>query len=327
MSAPAIHPAETVRYTIAIPLNNEEEHVVPLHARIVRIMSGRYEPFELIFVDDGSTDRTWNRLAELALLDRRVTAIKLRRNYGQTAALAAGFDHARGAIIITMDGDQQHDPGEIPLLIAKLEEGYDLVTGWRQVRSDNLVTRQWPSKVANWLMARLSGTELHDFGSTFKAYRREVLERIRLYGDLHRFIPALATSSGARIAEIPITISERDTGRSHYGLSRTIHVLFDLITIKFLLDYITRPLHFFGSIGLVSMLAAGLITGFLAVKKVFFGTHILDEHGPLTILGVVLFMAGVQLISTGLLGELMVRTYFESQGRRIYDVERVVGAR
>lgn len=326
MNASQLKFPEVIRYSVAVPLNNEEEHVVPLHGRIVAAMAGRYEPFEMVFVDDGSKDRTWARLLELTRTDPRVIAVKLRRNYGQTAALAAGFDHARGAIIITMDGDQQHDPGEIPLLLNKLEEGYDLVNGWRRSRADNYVTRRLPSKIANWLMAKIAGIELKDFGSTYKAYRREVLEHIRLYGDLHRFIPALATSGGARIAEIPITIVERDQGRSHYGLSRTIRVLFDLLTIKFLLDYLTRPLHFFGSLGLASMLVAGLIATFLAAKKLLFATRILDEHGPLLILGVVLFMAGVQLVSTGLLGELMVRTYFESQGRRIYDVERVVSA-
>lgn len=318
--------SEYVRYSIAIPLNDEQEHVVPLYDKIVSVMSRHYEPFEIVFVDDGSSDGTWARLLELTRIDPRVTSVKLRRNYGQTAALAAAFDHSRGAIVITMDGDLQHDPGEIPLLLRKMEEGYDLVNGWRKGRSDSLVTRRLPSRVANWLMAKLSGIALYDFGSTFKAYRREVVENIRLYGDLHRFIPALASSSGARIAEIPITIGERDRGRSHYGLSRTIRVLLDLLTIKFLLDYITRPLHFFGLLGLVSMMAAGGIGSFLLFKKILFGTHVLDEHGPLLILGGVLFMAGVQLISTGLLGELLVRTYFESQGRRIYDVERVVSS-
>ncbi len=314
-----------ISYSIAVPLNNEEAHVVPLYHKIVTAMGSAHAPFEIVLVDDGSTDHTWNRMVELTGIDHRITAVRLRRNYGQSAALAAAFDHSKGSIIITMDGDLQHDPAEIPRLLKKMEEGYDLVNGSRAGRTDNLMTRRMPSRAANWLMAKLSGIELRDFGSTFKAYRREVVQDIRLYGDLHRFIPALAGSRGARIAEMPITIAGRDSGRSHYGLSRTLRVLFDLLTIKFLLDYITRPLHFFGSLGLFAMIAGCGIGGFLAVTKLLRGTNLLDEHGPLLILGVVLFMAGIQLICTGLIGELLVRTYFESQGRKIYDVERVIG--
>src|ERR1700761_6409470 len=208
--------------------------------------------FELVFVDEGSRDRTYRLLEEIAAVDSRVLLVKLRRNFGQTSALAAGFDHASGEYILAMDGDLQHDPAEIPQFLAKLEEGYDVVSGWRAQRADNFVMRRIPSRIANWMMAKLSGVDIHDFGTTFKAYRREVIQGVPLYGQMHRFIPALGAWNGARIIEVPIKNIERPGGKSHYGISRTFRVFFDLIPIRFLLKYMSRPLHFFGSFGAIS---------------------------------------------------------------------------
>src|SRR3974390_271035 len=249
-----------IRYSIVVPLYNEEANVTPLYVRLTQVMEEFDEPYEIVFIDDGSRDDTANILHRISASDSRVRVVMLRRNFGQTAALKAGFDAARGDIIISMDGDLQHDPEEIPAFVAKLEEGYDIVSGWRAQRRDKWVTRRLPSRIANWMMAKLSGVALHDFGTTFKAYRRETIKSIPLYGELHRFIPALAAFSGARIAEIPINNPPRKNGKSNYGLSRTLHVFLDLLSIKFLLDYSTRPLHFFGPIGLLSA-GAGVLAG------------------------------------------------------------------
>jgi glycosyltransferase involved in cell wall biosynthesis len=319
----ADHPTS---YSVVVPFHNEEDSVVPLHEQIVAAIAGRYEPFELIFVDDCSTDSTYSLLRQVALSDERVTVIKLKRNYGQTPALAAGFDQADGDVIVAMDGDLQHDPAEIPVFIDTLAEGYDMVSGWREKRVDNFIMRRVPSKIANWLMAKLSGVELHDFGTTYKAYRKETIKSINLYGELHRFIPALVSWNGARIAEVPITNIERPKGESHYGISRTVRVLFDLITLRFMLRYVTRPLHFFGPIGLVGMLAGGGIGVYLLVEQLL-GVAIFAQHGALTMLAASLILAGIQLLSTGLVAELLARTYFESQKRRIYTVEHIVQGR
>ena len=246
-----------IRYSIVVPLYNEAPHIRPLYSGIVRAMAELDGNYEIVFVDDGSRDQTFNILSELCEEDARVTAVRLRRNFGQTAGLQAGFDFAQGEIIISMDGDLQHDPAEIPAFIAKLSEGYDIVSGWRSHRQDRWVTRRLPSRVANWLMSKLCGLDLHDFGTTFKAYRREVIKELQLYGELHRFIPALASWSGASVTEIPIRNLSRGSGKSHYGLSRTITVLLDLMCVKFLLDYSTRPLQFFGRWGLLSAGAGG----------------------------------------------------------------------
>src|SRR5438128_2548065 len=238
-----------IQFSIVVPFFNEQENIPPLYMRLTEVMDGIGEPYELVFVDDGSKDNTFKVLSDIYEHDRRVNIVRLRRNFGQTAALKAGFDFARGEVIISMDGDLQHDPDEIPRFVEKIEEGYDLVSGWRHQRKDAWLTRQVPSRVANWMMAKLSGIELHDFGTTFKAYRREIIQESQLYGELHRFIPALASSTGARIAEVPIENLERKSGRSHYGIGRTIRVFLDLIIVKFLLDYSTRPLQFCGLIG------------------------------------------------------------------------------
>ncbi len=308
--------------SIVIPVHNERESVVPLYQRLKRVLDERPEVYEVIFVDDGSTDGTGDLLQQLADHDPTVVVIQLRRNFGQTAALAAGFDYARGDVIVSLDGDLQHAPEDIPALLEKIEEGYDIVSGWRKDRVDNFWTRRLPSRIANWLMAKLSGVPIHDFGTTFKAYRASVLKDVRLYGELHRFIPALASYYGARITEVPIQNITRPKGRSHYGLGRTFNVLFDMLTIKFLLSYLTRPMHLFGRLGLLGSSSGALILLYLLAYKLA-GHHIMQEHGPLMMAGVLLFLAGGMLFTTGLLGELVMRVYFESQGRRIYAVRRV----
>jgi glycosyltransferase involved in cell wall biosynthesis len=315
------------KYSVVVPFHNEEESVTALYDRLKAVMEQVGDSFELVFVDDGSRDRTYRLLREVAAVDSRVVVIKLRRNFGQTSALAAGFDHSQGDFILSMDGDLQHDPAEIPLFLAKLEEGYDVVSGWRARRLDNVVMRQIPSRIANWAMARLSGVEIHDFGTTFKAYRRELIQSIPLYGEMHRFIPALASWYGASICELPIKISNREHGKSHYGISRTIRVFFDLLTIRFLLKYMTRPLHFFGRIGLAGFVTGGAITLWLAVLKLFLHQHIMAAHGPAMGFAGVLVLAGIQMIGIGLLGELQVRHFHSTQHRAPYAVDQVIRSR
>jgi glycosyltransferase involved in cell wall biosynthesis len=316
-----------MKYSIVVPFHNEEDSVTELYDRLKAVMESTGDTFELLFVDDGSKDRTFDLLHEIAQIDSRVTVIKLRRNYGQTSALAAGFDHARGEYVIAMDGDLQHDPAEIPEFIKKIDEGYDIVSGWRKVRIDNLWMRRIPSKAANWLMAKLSGVDIHDFGTTYKAYRREILNEIPLYGELHRFIPALASAYGASIVEIPIKNIHRENGASHYGISRTIRVFFDLMTIRFLLRYLQRPLHFFGAIGVSGILGGGIIGLWLAIAKIL-DPHwsVLDAHGPLVVFAAVLIIAGVQLLAIGLLGEMLVRHQHEAGQRAPYSVQKILRA-
>lgn len=308
--------------SIVIPIHNEEPSILPLYDRLTTVLEGLRKPYEIIFVDDYSTDRSFDLLANLVETDARLKVLRLRRNFGQTAALSAGFDEAQGAVIVSLDGDLQHEPEDIPALLAKIEEGYDIASGWRKNRVDNAITRKIPSRIANWLMAKVSGLDLRDFGTTFKAYRAEILKDVNLYGELHRFIPALATFYGARVAEVPIANVPRAAGKSHYGLGRTFNVMFDIITIKFLLGYFTRPMHFFGRLGLLSFVSGFSILGGLLIHKLW-GHGMLEEHGPLLIFGVLLLILGVIMFSTGLLGEILMRTYFESQGRRIYAVREI----
>jgi glycosyltransferase involved in cell wall biosynthesis len=315
-----------IKYSIVVPLHNEEENVTELYDRIKAVLEAQNEPFELILVDDGSTDRTFILLREIAAVDSRVVVVKLRRNFGQTAALAAGFDNAGGEYVIAIDGDLQHDPEEIPRFLEQLAAGYDIVSGWRKERIDNFWLRRVPSRCANWLMARLSGVPIHDFGTTYKAYRRELLTRVPLYGELHRFIPALASWYGASICEIPIRNVNRQRGESHYGLGRTLRVFFDLITIRFLLRYLSRPLHFFGAVGLSGIAGGGLIGGILLVNKVLYRTAMMQSHGPLMIFAAVLILGGIQLLGLGLLGEMQVRHYHEQSSQGPYSVDRVLRA-
>jgi glycosyltransferase involved in cell wall biosynthesis len=309
--------------SVVIPIHNEEPSILPLYDRLTAVLERIRRPYEIIFVDDASTDRSFDLLANLVETDQRLKVIRLRRNFGQTAALAAGFDESQGNIVISLDGDLQHAPEDIPALLEKIDEGYDIASGWRKNRLDNAVTRKIPSRIANWLMAKACGVELRDFGTTFKAYRAEILKDVNLYGELHRFIPALASFYGARIAEVPIRNSPRSAGGSHYGLGRTFRVMFDIFTIWFLLRYFTRPMHFFGKLGLFSAGSGGGLLTVLAIKKLWTGIDIIAEHGPLMLVGALALVTGVILFCTGLLGELLTRTYFESQGRRIYAVREI----
>jgi glycosyltransferase involved in cell wall biosynthesis len=278
------------------------------------------DDFELIFVDDGSTDRTFELLAEIADRDPRVTVVRLRRNYGKTEALVAGFDHATGDCIIVMDGDLQHDPHEIPLFIQKIEEGYDIVCGCRVARpGDSFITKRIPSKIGNWLMSRLTGVPLHDFVSGFKAYRANLIHQIPLYGELQRFIPALAAAYGARICEIPIHIAERRHGESHYGFGRAVPFLFDLVTIPFLVRYVSRPMHFFGRIGFLALATGGAVAFWLLIRMLT-GVNVLHEHTPLMFFTAVLLIAGTQMLCLGLLGEMQVR-YQHQKGRGLRESE------
>jgi glycosyltransferase involved in cell wall biosynthesis len=312
-----------IRYSVVVPFYNEQENIPTLYMKITEVMDSIGEPYEMVFVDDGSKDNSFRVLTEIYEHDRRVNIVQLRRNFGQTAALKAGFDFARGEVVISMDGDLQHDPQEIPRFLEKIEEGFDLVSGWRTQRRDHWLMRRLPSRMANWLMAKLSGIDLHDFGTTFKAYRREILQEIQLYGELHRFIPALASSTGARIAEVPISNPVRKNGTSNYGIGRTIRVFFDLIMVKFLLDYSTRPLQFFGLLGLAGSGTGFLLALYLLVDKLVNHQNIMTTHGPLMLLAIALFVCGIQFISMGLLGEISSRTYYESQNKPIYALREV----
>ena len=309
--------------SVVIPIHNEEPSILPLYDRLTAVLEKLRRPYEIIFVDDASTDRSFDLLANLVETDGRLKVVRLRRNFGQTAALAAGFDESQGTVVISLDGDLQHAPEDIPALLEKIDEGYDIASGWRKNRLDNAVTRKFPSRVANWLMAKASKVELRDFGTTFKAYRAEILKDVNLYGELHRFIPALAALYGARIAEVPIRNMHRTNGGSHYGLSRTIRVMFDIFTVWFLLKYFTRPMHFFGKWGMVCIGIGGGLLAYLAGEKLWYRLDIIEAHGPLMVLGALALLTGVVLFCTGLLGEVLTRTYFESQGRRIYAVREI----
>jgi glycosyltransferase involved in cell wall biosynthesis len=322
--SPKSKPSLPPELSVVVPLFNEEATLEELHRRLTAVLAMLRTSYEIIFVDDGSTDGTYFALCAMGARNPALRIVKLTRNYGQTAALAAGFDRARGKVIVAMDGDLQHAPEDLPRLLAKLDEGYDVVSGWRERRVDNYWTRRLPSRIANWLIARLSGVPLRDFGTTFKAYRASVVKGIGLYGDLHRFIPALASSLGARIAEVPITNVERPQNKSHYGLSRTWRVMADLVTVRFMLRYSTRPLHAFGPAGFVS-LAAGLAAGiYVVAKKVLTGDPVFLTHGPLLLLSAVLIQSGVLLVGLGVVAEVLTRIYFDGRRRRIYTVDRVV---
>ena len=313
-------------YSVVIPFYNEAEVIEELYTRLTTVMNGLGARYEMIFVNDGSQDGTQPVLESLAEKDDRITVIELRRNFGQTPALAAGFDRACGEVIISMDGDLQHAPEDIPALVGPLEKGYDLVSGWRKQRVDNFLMRRLPSRIANSLMKWLSGVNIHDFGTTFKVYRRDLLRHIRLYGELHRFIPALASAVGAKICEVPIQNIVRPEGKSNYGIGRTARVLMDLLTVKFLIHYFTKPLHFLGFPGLVSLGFGFLIEIFIFFEKVLRGWgkfHLVLERGPLLVTGLLLIVLGILFLITGLLGELVVRTYYESQGKQIYYIRSV----
>ncbi len=308
--------------SVVIPICDEVESLPHLLDAIATILTSSQLSYEIICVDDGSKDGSAEFLKQQATIRSDLKAVLLRRNYGQTAAMAAGFNYARGKAIVTLDADLQNDPADIPRLLAKLEEGYDLVSGWRKHRKDAAITRLLPSKIANWLIGRVTGVELHDYGCSLKAYRTELVADMNLYGELHRFLPALAYIEGARITEMPVGHHARRYGRSKYGLGRTFRVLMDLLTIWFMKTFLTRPMHVFGLLGMLSMLLGILLGGYLTFLKLGLGQVI--GNRPLLILAVVLLLTGIQLFSVGLLAELLMRTYHESQGRPIYRVREVV---
>jgi glycosyltransferase involved in cell wall biosynthesis len=314
----------TATVSIVVPFHNEEPNVIELYGRLQGIMEELGCDYQFVFVDDGSTDHTYKLLKELTEIDHHVIAVRLRRNFGQTGALAAGFAHSTGEYVIAMDGDLQHDPAEIPAFLEKIEEGYDIVSGWRSQRVDNLLLRKIPSRCANWLMAKLSGVNIHDFGTTFKAYRGELLRQLPLYGEMHRFIPAIASAYGASICEVPIQNNHRKHGESHYNLSRTFRVFFDLMTIRFLLRYMSRPLHFFGRLGVMNIVLGSAISLWLLMWKLLTGIDVVQQHGLLLVFATVQSLVGLQLVALGLLGELNVWQYFNPSARRAYAVSEVL---
>lgn len=308
--------------SIVTPLFNEEKSVRELYERLKKVLDGLGRSYEIIFVNDGSRDRTAEIASGLCDKDKSLTLVNLRKNFGQTAGLAAGFDHSRGDIIIAMDGDLQHFPEDIPLLLAKIDEGYDIASGWRKRRVDNFLYRRLPSMIANKIMAILSGIKLHDFGTTFKAYRREVLENVELYGELHRFIPALASWQGITIAEVPIQNVVRPGGKSKYGLSRTFRVMMDLLTVKFMINYVARPLHFFGVIGL-AFFGIGFLVAATITILYYFSDLVVGEHLGNLIFAMLMMVLGVQLGAIGLSLEVSSRIYHATHNRKIYSIRSV----
>jgi glycosyltransferase involved in cell wall biosynthesis len=308
--------------SVVIPLHNEEENLGELYKRLKKVLDILDQEYEILFVNDGSTDRTGEVLAGLFQRDERVKVIELRTNFGKTPALSAGFDHARGEIILSMDGDLQDCPEEIPQFLDKMNEGYDVVSGWRTHRDIPFFSRKLPSKVANWMIAKVTGVNLHDFGNAYKAYRREVIKDVKIYGDHHRFIPALAKGMGVKIAEIPVKNEPRRHGQSKYGLERVYKVFFDIITVKFLLSYSTRPMHILGPIGSFF----GLVGVFLGLRLAYLKIAYGDKLGTKVSLSicVLCLLLAVQIITSGLLAELLVRIYHESQGKPIYVVRKIL---
>ncbi len=307
--------------SVVVPLLNEQDNIGPLYEQITQTLKDKYN-YEIIFVDDGSSDGSFDILADLQKEDNRMRVISFRKNFGQTAALSAGFAHAKGKIIIAIDADLQNDPADMPDMIDKLNEGFDVVSGWRKKRHDNAITRLLPSKIANWVISRITGVKLHDYGCTLKVYRREVLEETKLYGEMHRFIPALASWSGARIAEMTVNHRPRTAGKTKYGIGRTLKVILDLITVKFLGSFSTKPIYIFGGLGLLGAFGAILFGLIVLYQKLCLGTDM--SGNPLLILTAVCILATIQFILMGLLAELMVRTYHESQNRPTYVIKQIL---
>ena len=312
-----------IELSIVVPVLNEADNLKLLYEQTTRTVSSRYS-YEIIFIDDGSTDNSFNLLSEIHQNDSKVRVIRFRRNFGQTAALSAGFEHARGRIIVPLDADGQNDPADIPRLLEKLNEGYDIVSGWRRKRHDAVLTRKVPSWAANWLIANITGVKLHDFGCTLKAYRAESLREIRLYGEMHRFIPALASWSGEKVTELVVNHRPRTHGTAKYGIGRTLKVLLDLTTIKFLMSFSTKPIYVFGGLGVLSVLGAGLSGAAVLYQKFISASHLPMNRNPLLVLTAMLITASIQFILMGLLAELLVRTYHESQDRPIYTIEKIL---
>lgn len=307
--------------SVVIPIHNEAPALVELHREFSEILGRWGRPYEILMVDDGSTDASFETLSRLQAADPHLRVIRFRRNFGQTAAFSAGFDHARGRIIVTSDGDLQNDPRDIPAMVAMLESGYDMVCGWRKDRKDAFVSRRLPSMIANRLISAATGVRLHDYGCSLKIFRAEVVKSLKLYGEMHRFLPAIASEQGVRIAEVVVNHRERQHGRSKYGISRTLRVILDLITVKFL-SYSTRPLHVFGTMGFAMGLLGAIITGWLAYVRLVGAESIANR--PLLLFGILLVFTGVQLVTLGLLAELQSRTYHESQNKATYHIREIL---
>lgn len=308
--------------SVVIPAYNEEENVPILYEKLKKVLDNLGEDYEIIFVDDGSIDGTYQRLKQLAEKDSRLKVIRFKRNYGQTAAMSAGFEHAKGDVIITLDADLQNDPEDIPILLEKLKEGYHVVSGWRKDRKDPFLSRRLPSMIANWLISKITGVHLHDYGCTLKAYRAEVVKDLELFGDMHRFLPALTKRRGAKITEVVVKHHPRMFGKSKYGIGRTVRVLLDIMLVKFLNEYINKPLYMFGGVGFL-LLTLGLFSLFyLIFIKLFFEEPI--GRRPLLILSVLLILAGIQLISTGLLAELLIRIYYRTKDAKPYVIQEKI---
>jgi len=309
--------------SIVIPVYNEVENIDPLYRELTGALESAELSYEVIFVDDGSRDGSFERLVAVHEHDPRVRVVKLSRNYGQTAALAAGLELSRGADVVTLDGDRQNDPADIPFMLAKRREGFDLVAGWRRKRQDPWLLRRLPSQMANWLIGIITGVRLHDYGCTLKLMRGDLARSLRLYGEMHRFIPALIDDLGGTITELPVNHRPRVAGASKYGVSRVTRVILDLLTVKFLSSYSTRPIHVFGVFGLMATVVGFGIVGLLGFEKLYLGAKIGDR--PLLLLGILLTITGLQFITLGLLGEMLVRTYHESQGKPVYRIEQIIG--
>lgn len=308
--------------SVVVPVYNEEDNVLESYKELSSVMLNFGREYELIFIDDGSRDQTLSRLVQVSRGDPRVKILEFRRNFGQTAAMAAGLEHSKFDIVVTIDGDLQNDPAEIPMMVQKLEQGYDMVAGWRAKRKDRWLSRKLPSKIANWLISRSTNVKLHDYGCTLKVMSGEVARGIKLYGEMHRFIPALAAEMGAKIAEVPVNHRPRKFGTSKYGISRTFRVVLDLLTVKFLLGYSKRPIHLFGAVGLISSGLGVLILALMTYQR--FMLEVPMGNRPLMTLGVMLIIIGLQFLCFGLLAEVQARTYYESQNKRIYTLRRVI---
>ena len=312
-----------VELSIVVPIYNEEENLPILYEKLKSVLDKLGKSYEIIFINDGSTDKSWEIIKDFAEKDKNVVGINFRKNFGQTSAMSAGFEIAKGDVIITMDGDLQNDPEDIPKLLKILNEGgYDIVSGWRKDRKDTFLTRTLPSKIANWLISKITGVHLHDYGCSLKAYRSEVAKRLDYYGEMHRFLPALAKSVGAKITEIPVKHHPRMYGKSKYGISRTFKVILDLFLVKFLLDYRTKPLRVFGGLGLLLLILGSISLFYLIFIKIFLGEDI--GQRPLLIFGTLLVLSGIQLMSTGIVAELITRTYYEAQEKRPYIIKEII---
>lgn len=316
---------ERVEISVIVPILNEEENIRPLYSELIDTLSPLNRRYEIIFIDDGSTDKSFETLACIQKEDANVRVIQFRRNFGQTAALSAGFHYAHGDTIVTIDADLQNDPRDIPKLLEKLEEGYDLVTGWRFDRKDPFLTRKLPSIIANNIISLITKVKLHDYGCTLKAFKREVIENIRLYGEMHRFIPAITSWMGISIVEVKVNHRARRAGKSKYGISRTIRVILDLITVKFLLAFSTRPIQIFGLIGFICGIIGFVTALYLTIQRQFYGIPLANR--PLLLLAILLIFMGLQFITLGLLAELQARTYHEAQNKPIYVIRRILEKR